>query len=184
MIMKKEFKEILNLTDSVEFFSGSLLIAGPTCGKSYLQKKSKFVIHDSDDVIAEFFPEWWDKPRVDPNVTMYKAVAWMMRVLNHGTADLWVTNLWGKDFLKVLFGKYSYRKVIFVYRDNPVEIKRIYDQLGKEITLATLESWVKTWDKYAKVVSANVIVLKDGEYLSDVVEPTARYWRIRERSKK
>ena len=178
--MNKRFKERIALADAYEFHPQYLLIAGPTCGKSTLIKKAKGLkINDTDDVIADFLPSWWTEHQMAPNVANYQSVAWLMRFLNAGSDEMWVTNLWGKDFLATLFEKVKYRKVPFFYREDPLEIQEIFLKLGKKPTdIKTLTQWAADHAKFAHLVSDKVIPLKRGQFISDFVTPSSNGWKL------
>lgn len=167
------------MTDAYALDPGALCIAGPSSGKTWLQKHVPNC-QDTDDVWnnAGFFKNWHEmsNEREIP-------LAWIIRFLNHGSQTPWLTNIWGEDYLNVLLEK-KRNGLILVFRDNPKLIRDIMHsragmtpELKKRYDLKRISSWVSAWEKYANRVTKNVIVLKDDQFLSDVVKWDGRSWK-------
>uniref|UniRef100_A0A2V0RMH8 Uncharacterized protein n=1 Tax=viral metagenome TaxID=1070528 RepID=A0A2V0RMH8_9ZZZZ len=178
--MKKYVKEAIGYSDAWHLNAERLLIAGPTSGKSTLITKfAKFGIRDTDDILfdKQIFPDWHAVNRKGIN----PSVALLIRFINHGSNSLWLTNMWAKDFLETLLSSDgTNKKVIFVFRDSAEEIQQLMKQRGgtDRFSLSQLKGWVEDWREYSSAVSNNVIKLREGQFLSDVVCPTKDGWRV------
>ena len=184
--MKNYVKQAIGATDAYELHPSQLLIAGPTSGKTWLQSKHPGIL-DSDDVWNKwgFFKDWHDMPN-----SREIPLAWIIRFLSHGNSEAWLTNIWGEDYLNVLLGKQR-KGLIMVYRNNPKLVKEIMDkrfgndtEMKQRYNLKRITGWVDAWNKYADRVTKDVIILKDDQYLADVVELTSgNTWKRKVESK-
>lgn len=172
-VKNRRLQLLMRTMDAVPLLPTQLLIAGPTTGKTTLQKASSGLF-DTDDLWEDgnFFKDWHEMPN-----SREVPLAWIIRMLNGGNLNPWMTNIWGKEFLSILVE--STKGVIFVYRDDPQAIFDIMHSRSSskhmaEYTLDKLKGWVEAWQKFAPTVSNNVIVLQGGDYLSDFV-----YWDVK-----
>jgi hypothetical protein len=177
--MNKYIKQALDQNDNIDLDGDFLLIAGPSSGKSTLIKKYPDMdIMDSDLVIESLAPSWWSNHEQSPSDATYELLAYMIRAISAASRTLWLTNIWGKLYLDILV-RHKREKIIFVYREDPVEIQSIFARLGKRpVELSTLKEWVASHKQFAHLVTKHVVALKNGQYLSDVVKPTSDGWRL------
>jgi len=178
--MDKKFMHDINIVDAVPLEARALCIAGPSSGKTWLQKQTPTIM-DTDDVWKDgnFFENWHELPN-DREVPL----AWIIRFLNRGRRIPWLTNIWGPRFLTPLLG--GKKPPVLVYRDDPKVIRDIMHarpsmtpELKKTYDLKKISGWVSAWDKYADKAAEKVIILKEGQFLNDVVVWTPKGWRAK-----
>jgi hypothetical protein len=163
-----------------------VLVAGPTTGKSTaieMALASGFTTIDTDDLTRDISPEWfenklWQKQQSDPKFQKQREMldvvsgAYCAHMLRHNKDLLIFSNLWGQHFIAGLDEFAPDGKLpLFVFRENAEEITALSQARGGEvIPLKIAQHWVASSQKWAASVAKRVVWLKEGEFLTDVID--------------
>lgn len=164
----------------------ALLVAGPTSGKTYLERtmeRKGIAVTDTDALIEQIIPDyfrnrWYERSGPDHDfVTKMRDLIIARAVLDLGS-KLVLTNLWGDDFLNTLNGKTGVKQGIFVFRANALDITKLSKQRGHALSTRLTSKWSVSAEKYAPKKFATIIWLPTDCYLADVVVPSSNGWNL------
>lgn len=155
----------------------SVIIAGPTTGKSRFVAENWQHAIDSDDVIGLLAPSWWGMlkdPRVECDHTLFhEALAPVMRQLTSAGFTI-VTNMWGQAVLtwtsKTALSADGAKVPVGFWRKDLKEMVRLSQNRHGHASAGFPEKmvarWRKGWDAYAGYTVDHRIDLQPGEFLS------------------
>lgn len=173
-----------------------IICAGPTCGKDVFRAAASMhhVTFFTDDMFKhdEAYREWitrgyYRKPyesRDERDHFLSKTInvglglattAWFQTVL-HDTKSrtpLIITNHWEKDYVKWLpSGLLSEGRLpVGVFRDSIDEMISLASAGGWRLEKATAQSWRDNFMENSQKHFKEIILLREGEFLSDVINP-------------
>jgi len=163
----------------------SLLVAGPTTGKtfllSHLQRQGQTVV-DTDDIVRDLIPSFEDHKIFKINsgsmVNFIRestyTVAAQQLLLEQ--PKLSVTNLWDEPFKSIISPNSKYS--IGVFRANPLDITSLSKKRGNGLSTGLTAKWTNYLERHAPAVFDCVIWLPTGIFLSDVVTIRSNVWAL------
>jgi hypothetical protein len=172
---KKEKPFLDRLTKFVQTSNPTLLVvhAGPTSGKTYLfeglSKISGLKVIDTDNIIKEFVPAWFDNhkkgvARTDIENALIEVVSYLLASRSaESNVTFLLTNLYGRQIVQKLNGR---RLPLSVYR-SAEDLQRVWDLRGSQGS-PDFKGWIDGWSK-TPFAEEKVILEKD-EYLSDALD--------------
>ena len=173
-------------------FSGRLLVASPTMGKSWVQRHAMAAgtnVLDVDQLFTLANPNWWTIRKTATKadkVRMELQIAMLMRNHLDGRAkSVGTSSVWGSQFLRICLQEEDSipKAPLGVFRADLAEYISISKTRGKPFDEAEVKKWIERMRKSAPMVFQTcVFVMKDGEkptYLNDVVKFDAP-WKIAE----
>lgn len=147
------------------------ILAMPTAEKSFLQKESAAIegvkIFDTDDfynhdVKRNSTPDVMDVYLIGAFfVALYEAGEWQRQFPDDRVVLL--TNLWYRPITDAV--NFDYAVNVSAFRINKISESR-----GETIPISTAKDWVASASKAWPKLGAEVIVLDDDQFLSDLVE--------------
>lgn len=165
-----------------------LLVAGATCGKSFLAEqltKQGLTVLDTDGIVEKLTPTFWsvNDLKVPGRVKELINVQNDLIVANEilvAQPKLVVTISWGRVFMDRLFPLSKKKKpgFIFVARANSLEVTRISRDRGFALSTGLIGKWNNVAERHASNHFDHVIWLPESAYLSDVVVGTNKGWML------
>jgi len=171
--------------------SRSLLVAGPTSGKSFLIRLLQgkgLTVADTDVTTELLMPDyfrlkiWKHRDATSKLVNHMRDIicAWDLQM---NGSKLVLTNLWSETFLQHVLPTGKRKAWLYVMRANPLEMTLLSKSRGHAISTSLTSKWVNNTEQYAHRVFEHVLWLPENVYLSDVVTANKDGWYLTEMGK-
>lgn len=169
----------------------SLLVAGPTSGKTFLIRLLQgrgLTVADTDVITESLMPDYFrlkiwrhrDQTAMLVNHMRDIICAWDLRL---NGSKLVLTNLWSDTFLRQVLPPGKKKAWLYVMRANPLEITLLSKARGSALSTSLTSKWVNAAEQRAERVFEHVLWLPEGVYLSDVVAANRDGWYLTEMGK-
>jgi hypothetical protein len=173
-------------------YEGSLLVGGPTTGKSFLLSKLQregVTAVDTDDIVKDKFSLFWRlKPwtmsgkeaRIREALEAGRDAVASLHILSH-QPKLVLSNLWSRQFLTDLFGSRqsgSRINAIAVFRVSALEVAKLSKKRGEGLSIRLTRNWVNSAKEQFLNLFSTVVWLPNGVFLSDVVTVVGNRWTL------
>lgn len=165
--------------EKFQITKSQIIIAGPTCGKSFVSKEFPSLFIDQDSIMRtidnSYFKQQAEiraRPKADQDIFNEKYdklfVREALKYLREGK-NLLCSRL-NKDMLAKLFAFVPNGKAsLFVWRDNPQEVFRLLKEENEDssVTFQLVDQWYK--DARSFQFADSKIFIKNGQFLKDVL---------------